>query len=374
MVTMIHFGKNRRYFSILIFLCLQCRTDSSTQISSHLNSNYLKYNIILPASDCKRTSFCYNFGHVAYPKVPFQFFSTGEYLPFTRHRAGSFGSKETIMVRETVFFTFLAVFLTTGSPSLHAQELTIAVVSCPKTAKAGQDLQSMIQLLVANIGKSKLKNISVGIVLKKSPLCPDKGHPAAYSSRYYDGVLLKEGNIKISLKPGETQTINPRGALTIPWDTPVGRSYYVCAISNSENKQKSTTSNTCACYPIQIVGSEEGPRVTKILERCLTPGNTLTISGKYFGNDQGTITLVSPAGLPVNLNVTSWNDSTVLIRVPNDSNIKEGQQYTLSIRRSGESGNISAVRHYISVCPVEKTFPYPEIKQSPPPFFPGQKP
>lgn len=278
------------------------------------------------------------------------------------------------MVLVRVFFMILTIFLLTGIPVLQAQDLSIAVVTYPKTAKAGQDLHSMIQLLVANNTENTQKNINVAIVLKKSPLCPDKGHPAAYSSRYYDGVLLKEGNIKTSLDPGETQTIKPRGALTIPWDTPVGREYYLCAIIYPESKQKRTNKNNCACYPLQVIGSENVPQVTRVLERCVTPGNTLTIYGKYFGNDQGTSALISPSGLPVNLSVSSWSDSTVIIRIPNDSSIQEGEQYTLTIRRSGESGSLSAVRLYISVCPVEKRSPQPETIQNPPPFFLEQQP
>ncbi|MGA7827014.1 MAG: IPT/TIG domain-containing protein [Geobacteraceae bacterium] len=273
------------------------------------------------------------------------------------------------MARGFIFIAVSLLFLLTGTTVLQAQDVSIALVASPKVAKAGQDLRSRIQLLVANIGDRKLKDISVEIVLKKSPICPGKTHQAAYSSNYYDGVLLKGGRTVISLDPGKTLTIDPRGALTIPWNTPVGRTYYLCAVIDAENKSKSGNKNNCSCSPIQIVGSEEGPLVSRIMERCIVPGSTLTILGRNFGTDQGTITLLSASGLPVNISISSWSDSNVVIRIPDDSSIQEGQQYTISIKKSGETSNISAGRHYISVCPVEKHSPKPKMIQPPPPFF-----
>jgi hypothetical protein len=260
------------------------------------------------------------------------------------------GTKETIMARGFVHLTVALALLFTGVTILHAQDLSIAVVACPKVAKAGQDLKTTLQLLAANTGESEQKDISVEIVLKKSPLCPNKGRPASYSSQYYDGVLLKEGRMFVTLEPGKTLTITPRGLLTVPWDTPVGKTYYLCAVIDPEKTLKETNEeNNCACSPIQIIGAEEGPLVTRIVEQCLVPGSTLTILGKNFGTVQGTVAAVSTSGLHINLTVSSWSGSTVLVRIPDDSRIQEGQQYTFNIKRNGESaltGRTSlSVRH-----------------------------
>ncbi len=274
------------------------------------------------------------------------------------------------MARGFVHLTVALAFLFTGTTILHAQDLTIAVVACPKVAKAGQDLKTTVQLLAANTGESEQKDISVEIVLKKSPLCPNKGRPAAYSSQYYDGVLLKEGRMFVTLEPGKTLAISPRGLLTVPWDIPVGRTYYLCAVIDPENKLKETNKeNNCACSPIKIIGAEEGPLVTRIMERCLVPGSTVTILGKNFGTAPGTVAAVATSGLQINLTVSSWSNSTVLVRIPDDSRIQEGQQYTFNIKRNGESDSIPTNSQNISVCPTQKQPPQPGTTQFMPPFF-----
>ena len=267
------------------------------------------------------------------------------------------------------------VFLLAGITTLHAQDLTIAVINCPKTAKAGQDLKSTLRLLAANTGDRVQKAITLKIVLKNSPLCPKSSRPAAYSPKYYDGVLLRQGREIVSLDPGKTRTIIPNGANTIPWDTPVGRTYYLCAVIEPENLQKEDNKDTnCACCPIKIIGAEEGPMVVSILEKCVVPGNTLTILGRNFGQESGTVTAVSASGMPVNLSVSSWSDSTVVVRIPSDSRMQEGEQYTLNMMKNGEIDSIPAARQNIGICPTQKKTSSPETTQPTPPLFFQQQP
>ncbi len=258
---------------------------------------------------------------------------------------------------------------------LHAQDLTIATVDCPKAAKAGQDLKSTLQLLVANTGDRVQKAITLKIILKNSPLCPKSNRPAAYSPKYYDGVQLRQGREIVSLEPGTTRTIIPHGANTIPWNTPVGRTYYLCAVIEPENRQKDDNEYTnCACCPIKIIGTEEGPVVASILEKCLVPGNTLTILGRNFGPVSGTVTALSTSGITINLSVSSWSDSTVVVRIPSDSRMQEGQMYTVNIMRNGESESISTGRQNIGICPAPKKTSAPGTTQPTPPLFFEQQP
>lgn len=275
------------------------------------------------------------------------------------------------MVRILLCLAVIMVSLFSGKPILHAQDLTIAVVNCPKTAKAGQDLKSTLRLLVANTGDTVQKAISLEIVLKNSPLCPDKGRPAAYSQKYYDGVLLRQGREFVTLEPGKSRTITPYGANTIPLDTPVGRTYYLCAVLDPENLLKETNKdNNCACCPIKIVGAEVGPVVTRLMEKCLVPGSTLTILGRNFGSISGTVTATSASGMPVNLSVSSWSDTSVVVRIPDDSRLQEGQLYTVTIIRNGESEGIATGRHNIGICPTaQKKATEPETPIFSPPFF-----
>ncbi|MRR06209.1 MAG: hypothetical protein EG828_04595 [Deltaproteobacteria bacterium] len=276
------------------------------------------------------------------------------------------------MVRKLLCLAVTVVFLVTGNTILHAQDLTIAVVQSPKTAKAGQDLGPLLRLLVANTGEGVQKDIALKIVLKNSPLCPKKGRPVAYSPTYYDGVLLRQGREIVTLEPGKSLTVTPHGAITIPGDTPVGRTYYLCAVIDTKKpQQKADESNVCACSPIKIIGAEEGPLVTRLAEKCLVPGGTLTILGRNFGPDAGTVTALSSSGLSLTLSVSSWNDSTVVARIPNDSRIQEGQQLTINIQRAGDPAPVSASGINIGICPAKKTTPAAEAGKTEfvPPFF-----
>lgn len=281
------------------------------------------------------------------------------------------------MIRKILYFTVALVTLLSTEAILHAQDLTLAVVECPKTAKAGQDLKSTIRLLAANTGDTIQKGITLEIILRNSPLCPKTGRPAAYSPNYYDGVLLSEGREFITLEPDKTLSITPSGVITIPWNTPAGRTYYLCGVLDPENKLNETNKdNNCACCPIKIIGAEDGPLVTRFVESCLVPGRSLTILGSNFGPEMGTVTALSTYGLTINFSVSSWNDTSVIVQIPNDSRMQEGQQYNINIlRRGGQSSNIAGGKS-IGICPAPKkdSVPAPGTMQFSPPFFYNQQP
>lgn len=262
------------------------------------------------------------------------------------------------MVRKIVCCAVVCASLFSGSPLLQAQDLSIALANCPKTAKAGQDLRSVLQLLAANTGDKTEKNIVLEIVLKSSPLCPKTGRPAAYSPRYYDGVLLRQGHELITLEPGKSLTISPYGANTIPWDTPVGRTYYLCAVIDPGNVLKETSKdNNCACCPIKVIGTETEPQITRLVESCLVPGSTLTILGNNFGAEPGTVSALSTDGSAIKLSVSSWNESMIIARVPNDARMQEGRQYTITVtNRGGQAGKFSGGKN-IAICPVKENIP-----------------
>lgn len=280
------------------------------------------------------------------------------------------------MMRKILYLAVALVTLFSTETILHAQDLTLAVVECPKTAKAGQDLKSTVRLLAENTGDTIQKGITLEIILRNSPLCPKTGRPAAYSPNYYDGVLLSEGREYITLEPDKTLSITPSGVNTIPWNTPAGRTYYLCGVLDPENKVKETNKdNNCACCAIKIIGAEEGPLVTRFMESCLVPGRSLTIFGRNFGPEIGTVTALSTYGLTINFSVSSWSDSSVVVQIPNDSRMQEGQQYMVNImHRGGQSGSITGGKS-IGICPTPKkdSVPVPETMQFSPPFFYNQQ-
>lgn len=281
------------------------------------------------------------------------------------------------MVRRIICSAWAVVFLFMGPTLLLAQDLSVALVDSPKIVKAGQDLAAAMRLEVANIGKKGKEKIALELVLKKNPVCPDR--PAAYSPKYYDGVLLRQGREYLSLAPGKSVTIVPLGANTIPLDTPVGRTYYLCAALDEGNGPRETddknraVENSCDCRPIKIVAAEEGPVVTGFVERCLVPRDSLTILGRNFGPVTGTVTALTDTGMPMNLSVSSWRDSMIVVGIPDDSRMREGAQYTIQVRSSGGAERVAASGNNIGICHEQEKPPVSGPRPMPP-FFPEQQP
>ncbi len=248
-----------------------------------------------------------------------------------------------------------------------AQEFTVRILGCPKTAKAGQELSGTFMVQVKNNGKTAVKNARIDIVLKKDAICPSAGRPAVYAPDYFDGVLLREGRHFVSLEPGETVTFKPYGGSTIPLDTPVGRTYFLCAvISSGEGEPGGKESSTCACCPIKIVGTEVRPVISGFTEPCGNKGGTVTIQGRDFGSGAGKTVVLVAAGMNIDLPVISWGDGAIVVRIPDDARIQDGRPYQLGIRKSDQAELLSNWKA-VSICSARKM---PEAPVSVPPPVP----
>lgn len=251
-----------------------------------------------------------------------------------------------------------------------AQDLTVRIMDCPRSAKAGQELTGTFRIQVKNDGKSAVKNAKVDVVLKKDAICPPVGRPAVYAPDFFDGVLLREGRHFVSLEPGETSTFKPYGANAIPLDTPVGRNYFLCAVVTSGAVEpKGDEPGTCACSPIKIVGTETRPVIRGFSQPCGNKGGTVTLLGSDFGSGAGKTVMLSVDGMNVDLPVISWGESAITVRVPDDARIKDGKSYQVGIRKSDQAELLSNWKQ-VSICAIRRT-PDRPVSAPPPitPFF-----
>jgi len=251
-----------------------------------------------------------------------------------------------------------------------AQDLTVQVLNCPRSAKAGQDLNASFQVAVTNKGKTEVKDVAVALVLKKNALCPAPDRPAVYSPDFFDGVLLRDGRHYVSVAAGQTVAIKLYGANTIPANIPIGRTYYLCAvIAGGDRHQQDNKAGTCACCPIQVVGTEAGAVITGLAQGCATKRGTLTIHGRNFGSGTAKTVVLSGAGTRMDLTVLSWGDAAIVVMIPDDAGIRDGRDYQLSIQRADHTEVLSNSKP-ISICPVQLPLPVPIPVQPPPPVPP----
>jgi hypothetical protein len=260
------------------------------------------------------------------------------------------------------------LFPCTGVPL--AQDLTIQIQNCPQSAKAGQDLSASFQVAVTNQGKATVKDVEVAIVLKKNALCPPPGRPAVYSPDYFDGVMLREGRQYVSVDPGQTVAVKLYGANTIPANTPIGRTYYLCAVIAAGDKAKGDKEEgNCACCPIKIIGTEDRAVVSGLVETCAAKRGTVTILGRNFGSGAAKVVVLGGAGVNLDLTVISWGDTAIVARIPDDTRIQDTQEYHISIQRADHTEVLSN-RKYISICPAQQPPKAPPSVQPPPPVPP----
>lgn len=262
------------------------------------------------------------------------------------------------MVKWAFCVVMTVAFLFVGSETLMAQELTIQIANCPTRVKAGQKLDSSFKVVVANNGDIELKDIALEFVLKKNPNCKTPTRHASYSSDYFDGVLLQGGRESVSLTPKQKVTLSPHGANTIPVNTPVGRTYSLCAVIIAGDKVKEIgEENNCACCQIRVVGVQERSVITGYGETCISRRGTATILGRNFGSADGKSVFLTGAGASINLPVISWSDYAINVRIPDDANIQVDQRYFAGIRKVGSAELLSNTGVSVSVCPEQKTMP-----------------
>ncbi len=274
------------------------------------------------------------------------------------------------MAQRILYMVMTAVLLFAGAGVLFAQDLTVQIKNCPRSVKAGQNLDSSFRVAVTNNGAAAVKDVAVEIVLKKNTFCPVPTRHAEYSRSYFDGVLLQGGRESVSLAPGKTVAVPLHGMNTIPWDTPVGRTYYLCAVVDAGDTVKETSEeNNCACCPVKVTEVEEKPQVTGYGETCIARGGTVTILGRNFGSEAGKAVFLGGSGINVNLRVISWGDSSITAAVPDDLRIQDGQRYFIGIRETGKTGWLSNTGTYIATCPRQQPGPAPRPVPPVPPFL-----
>ena len=138
-------------------------------------------------------------------------------------------------------------------------DLTVKIRHSHKAVRPGHELGSSFKVKVANHGKFDLKDVTVDIVLKKDSSCPVPIPHTVDSPFFLDGLLLKGGRERVSLKAGQNLEIKLNGSNTIPADTPIG-DYYLCAVVDTGGQIKeSNKTNNCACSPIKITTAVEKP-------------------------------------------------------------------------------------------------------------------
>lgn len=238
-----------------------------------------------------------------------------------------------------------------------AGDITVQMINCPRTVKAGQDLSPSLRVVVGNNGEKAIRDASISMVLRKNSVCAPAGRAAVYSPQFFDGVLLKDGRQYVSVEPGQKVTVKPYGPNTIPADTPVGRSYFICAdIGHRESGKKTDEPGTCACCQIKVIGTEARPVITGFAEACVAPGGTTTILGRGFGSGSDKVAVMEGEGMRRDLQVISWSDNTIVVRMPDDTGIREGRSYSIVIQRSDRTEFLSN-RKTINICQERRRQP-----------------
>jgi hypothetical protein len=131
-------------------------------------------------------------------------------------------------------------------------DLTIQIMQCPGTVKAGQDLGSGFQVVSQSTFASALTDIAVDIILTSNPTYPSPVPFAVYKPNYSDGVLLKGGREHISFTGPGSVNVKLNGTNTIPIDTPPGN-YYLGAVIDAGNKvSESNERNNVAFCQIKV--------------------------------------------------------------------------------------------------------------------------
>ncbi len=268
------------------------------------------------------------------------------------------------MGRNISFTALAAAFLIAEATVAYSMDLTVQIKNCPRAVKAGQDLDSSFKVVVENMGNTAVKNVPVEIVLKKTTFCPVPTPHAEYSAHYFDGVLLQGGRESVTLEPGKSAVVPLHGINTIPADTPVGRSYFLCAVVDAgDTVKESNEINNCACCSVKVTGAEEKPVITGYGEACVRKSGHVTILGRNFGQGVGKYVFLGGNGVDMRLPVDSWSDSMISARIPDDPAIREGLQYYTGVRKTDDGGLLSNTGAYISICPEQKMGP----QYSPPP-------
>jgi microsomal dipeptidase-like Zn-dependent dipeptidase len=98
-------------------------------------------------------------------------------------------------------------------------------------------------------------------------------------------------------------------------------------------------------------GSAQAPRITgfKHDSDSVPKGGRFTILGSNFGTQEGKGVALSGHGIHVDLKVISWSDTSIVVEVPDDPRLQEGQSYYVGIEKVDHSQWLSNIDKVIKV-------------------------
>lgn len=87
---------------------------------------------------------------------------------------------------------------------------------------------------------------------------------------------------------------------------------------------------------------------------CVPKGGRFTILGRHFGPQAGKGVALGGHGIHVDLPVSSWADSQIVVTLPDDPRIQERQWYYTGVEKDSHNQWLSNISKNITVCPSRK--------------------
>lgn len=95
------------------------------------------------------------------------------------------------------------------------------------------------------------------------------------------------------------------------------------------------------------------PQVTGFGVRgCVTPGDKLTVSGKAFAPRGQRQAVLGGNGIHIDLDVASWDETRLVVHIPEDRRIRAGEHYYIGIEAEAHGPWISNIDRRIEICPA----------------------
>ncbi len=237
-------------------------------------------------------------------------------------------------------------------------DLSIRFMKCPpKVVKAGQNLKGSFHAVGKSTYFRPIKDVVVDFIMTRRPGYPSPAPLAVVSAHYSDNVLLSGGRENIDFRgPGDV-TVKINGNVKIPVDTPPGV-YYIGAVIDAGNKYNETNekNNVHFCRVVVKTGDAPAevakkPVITGYAQRCAIKGYKLTINGRDFGDRAGKGVAMGGHGVHVDLEIIHWMDTRVVVMIPHDRRLHEGEWYYVGIEKEDHRGWLSNISKTITICP-----------------------
>jgi microsomal dipeptidase-like Zn-dependent dipeptidase len=78
-------------------------------------------------------------------------------------------------------------------------------------------------------------------------------------------------------------------------------------------------------------------------------GGSFTILGSNFGTQEGKIVVLGGHDISVDLRVISWSDTQIVVELPNDPQVQEGQRYYVGIQRADHTQWLSNIDRTVTI-------------------------